>query len=75
MSSMFNLHYHYVKLPVILLAEVFDGFFVGKVGDVMKDDLSPLAYDFDDGLVFLHLLGSLDVQRQQRIIGQQYLRD
>ena len=65
-------HNHFllkVKLPVILLVEVFDGVFVGGVGDVMEDDLHPLADGPNDGHVVLLLLGSLDDQRQHRILG------
>ena len=66
MSSMIVHHNHFllkVKLPVILLVEVFDGVFVGGVGDVMEDDLHPLADGPDDCHVVLLLLGSLDDQR------------
>ena len=71
MSSVIVHHNNFLfkfELPMKFLVEVFDSLFVGGVGDMMKDNFHLLADGSDDGHVALLLLGSLDDQRQHRVL-------
>jgi len=71
-SPMIVHHNHFleeVELPMKFLVEVFDSVFVGGIGNMVKDNFHLLADGSDDGHVALLLLGSLDDQRQHRILG------